>query len=53
MAVQKAFDVYRGNKMNHEPTTLMKRADGDTWVRIDGLARAADIVSEYHRLVGQ
>jgi protein SCO1/2 len=52
VAIQKAFDVYRGNKMNHEPTTLMKGADGDTWVRIDGLARAADIVAEYHRLVG-
>jgi protein SCO1/2 len=52
VAVQKAFDVYRGNKMNHEPTTLMKSADSDTWVRIDGLARASDIVAEYHRLLG-
>ena len=52
VAVQKAFDVYRGNKMNHEPTTLMKAAGSDTWVRIDGLARAADIVAEYHRLLG-
>ena len=52
VAVQKAFDVYRGSKMNHEPTTLMKAADSDTWVRIDGLARAADIVAEYHRLLG-
>ena len=52
VAVQKAFDVYRGNKMNHEPTTLMKAADSDTWVRIDGLAKAADIVAEYHRLLG-
>ena len=52
VAVQKAFDVYRGNKMNHEPTTLMKAADSDTWVRIDGLAKAADIVAEYHSLLG-
>jgi protein SCO1/2 len=52
VAVQKAFDVYRGNKMNHEPTTLMKAAGSDTWVRIDGLARASDIVAEYHRLLG-
>ena len=52
VAVQKAFEVYRGNKMNHEPTTLMKAADSDTWVRIDGLARAADIVAEYHGLLG-
>ena len=52
VAVQKAFDVYRGNKMNHEPTTLMKAADSDSWVRIDGLAKAADIVAEYHSLLG-
>ena len=52
VAVQKAFDVYRGNKMNHEPTTLMKAVDSDSWVRIDGLAKAADIVAEYHRLLG-
>ena len=53
VAIQRAFDVYRGNKMNHEPTYLMKAADSDTWVRIDGLAKAAEIVAEYHRLVGQ
>ena len=27
IAVQKAFDVYRGNKMSHEPTTLLRRSD--------------------------
>jgi len=51
IAVQKAFDVYRGNKMNHEPTTLMRRSPADPWVRIDGIASAAEIVAEYHRLV--
>ncbi|MGB5409057.1 MAG: SCO family protein [Thiogranum sp.] len=53
VAIQRAFDVYRGSKMNHEPTYLMKGADGNTWVRIDGLASATDIVTEYHRLVGR
>ena len=53
IAVQKALDVYRGNKMNHEPTTLLRSGDGDSWVRMDGLAGAADIVTEYRRLVGR
>jgi protein SCO1/2 len=53
IAVQKAFDVYRGNKMNHEPTTLLRASPGDPWVRLDGIASAADIVSEYERLVGR
>ena len=46
IAVQKAFDVYRGNKMNHEPTTLLRRSPGDSWVRLDGIASAAEIVAE-------
>ncbi len=53
IAVQKGFDVYRGNKMNHEPTTLMRKGQGDPWVRIDGLASAADIVKEYHAMLGR
>jgi protein SCO1/2 len=51
IAVQKAFNVYRGNKMNHEPTTLMRKSDGDPWVRIDGIASAADIVKEYEQMI--
>lgn len=53
VAVQKAFDVYRGNKMNHEPTTLLRRSNGEPWVRLDGIASAADIVKEYQQLVGR
>jgi protein SCO1/2 len=47
IAVQKAFDVYRGNKMSHEPTTLLRVSEGGAWVRLDGIASAAQIVSEY------
>jgi protein SCO1/2 len=53
IAVQKALDVYRGNKMNHEPTTLLWHPNENAWVRMDGLAGAEDIVTEYRRLVGQ
>jgi len=50
VAVQKAFDVYRGNKMSHEPTTLLRRSPSDPWVRLDGIASAADIIAEYRSL---
>lgn len=53
IAIQKEFGVYRGNKMSHEPTTLMRKAEGDPWVRIDGLASAGDIVTEYRQLLGR
>lgn len=53
IAIQKDFDVYRGNKMSHEPTTLMRKSVADPWVRIDGLASVKDIVKEYRQLIGQ
>lgn len=40
IAAQRAFDVYRGNKMNHTPVTLLRAAPGQPWVRIDGFATA-------------
>jgi protein SCO1/2 len=50
IAVQKAFDVYRGNKMSHEPTTLLRVSQDGPWVRLDGIASAAQIVAEYRGL---
>lgn len=50
IAVQRAFDVYRGDKMNHQPATFLRARPGQPWVRLDGFASAADIVREYRRL---
>ncbi|RDH88943.1 MAG: hypothetical protein DIZ77_05535 [endosymbiont of Seepiophila jonesi] len=53
IAIEKAFDAYRGTKMSHEPLTFL-RADGDSpWVRIEGIASADDIVKEYEQLVSR
>jgi protein SCO1/2 len=46
IAVQRAFDAYRGDKMSHIPLTLMRAAPGKPWVRFDGFARAADLMAE-------
>ena len=51
IAVEKAFDIYRGSKMNHEPVTLIRAKSDQPWLRIEGLANANDIVSEYRELV--
>ena len=48
VAAQRAFDVYRGDKMNHTPVTLMREAPGRPWVRFDGFATARDLLAEYH-----
>lgn len=50
IAVQRAFDVYRGDKMNHQPVTFLRASAGQPWVRLDGFASAADILLEYRQL---
>jgi protein SCO1/2 len=52
IAIQKAFEVYRGNKMSHEPTILLRDARSEPWVRLDGLASAADVMKAYALLTG-
>jgi protein SCO1/2 len=43
---QRAFDVYRGDKMDHSPVTLVRAAPGARWVRIDGFASAEQLLAE-------
>lgn len=51
LAVQRAFDAYRGDKMNHSALTLLRTAPGKPWLRVDGFATADDLLREYHGLV--
>ena len=46
LAVQRAFNAYRGDKMSHTPLTLLRAAPGKPWVRFDGFARADDLMAE-------
>lgn len=48
VAVQRAFNVYRGDKMNHTQVTLLRAAPGKRWLRIDGVASADDLLRELH-----
>jgi protein SCO1/2 len=50
--VLKAFDAAAGSKMNHRPVVLLRAPGRAEWVRIDGLASAADLAREYRRLAG-
>ena len=53
LAAQRAFDVYRGDKMSHVPVTLLRAAPGEPWRRIDGLATPDELLKEYHTVVEQ
>lgn len=52
-AVQLAFGSYRGDKMNHEPLTLLHPGPDKPWVRIDGFASSEDLAQEYRKMVKQ
>jgi protein SCO1/2 len=51
IAAQRAFDVYRGEKMNHTPVTLMRAAPGRPWLRIEGFVTPDELVRDYRSLV--
>ena len=46
---QKAFDAYRGDKMNHVPLTFIRSTADGSWVRLEGFTSAAEVVSEYRQ----
>lgn len=50
IATQQAFDAYRGDKMNHAPVTLIRGANSKKWVRVEGLASAAELIKEFRGL---
>jgi protein SCO1/2 len=50
IAAQRAFDAYRGDKMNHVPVTFLRAAPDQPWVRLEGFATAEAIVAEYRQL---
>ena len=52
LALQKAFDVYRGDKMNHDPVIFLRGAPGQPWVRLDGFPPPDRVVAEYRQLAG-
>jgi protein SCO1/2 len=48
VAAQRAFNVYRGDKMNHTAVAFLRAAPGKPWLRLDGLATPDELLSAYH-----
>jgi protein SCO1 len=46
LAAQRTFGVYRGDKMEHVPVTLLRTAPGKPWVRFDGFVTAGELLKE-------
>ncbi len=51
VAAQRAFDVYRGEKMSHTAVTLLRAAPGRAWLRIEGFVTPDELVDDYRKLL--
>lgn len=51
IAAQKAFNVYREDKMDHNPVVLLRAAPGKPWLRVDGFATADELLRSFQDLV--
>jgi protein SCO1/2 len=51
LAIQRAFDAWRGDKMNHVPLTFLRAAPGQPWVRLEGFVSPDQLVAEYRSIV--
>jgi protein SCO1/2 len=48
-ALQRAFDAYRGDKMNHQALVFVRSAPNRPWVRLEGFASANEVLDELRR----
>lgn len=53
IAVQKSFEAYPGDKMNHLPITFLRAAPGKPWVRLEGFASPEAVLQEFAQLGGK
>jgi len=51
LAIQKSFDAYRGDKLNHLPLTFLRASSDSHWVRLEGFTSAGQLLEEYEELV--
>lgn len=49
-SVQRAFDAWRGDKMNHDAVIFLRAPASPVWVRLDGLVSPRRLLDEYRRL---
>jgi protein SCO1 len=49
LAAQRAFNVWRGDKMSHTPITLLRAAPGKPWLRIEGFVTPTELLHLYRQ----
>jgi protein SCO1 len=50
LAAQRAFNVWRGDKMSHTSVTFLRAAPDAPWLRIDGFVTSDELLQRYQQL---
>ena len=50
LAAQRAFNVWRGDKMSHTPVVFVRMTPDSPWLRIDGFVTADELLQRYRQL---
>ena len=50
LSLQKSFDAYRGDKLNHVALTYMRLDSSQPWVKYEGFLSSANLVAEFTSL---
>lgn len=51
VAAQRAFEAFRGDKMDHTPVTFLRAGAGRQWERVDGFASPEELAGELRQLL--
>jgi protein SCO1/2 len=51
LAIQKAFNAYRGDKMNHSSIIFMRAKPNEPWLRLEGFGSPDALIKEYQQLL--
>ena len=53
LVLQKVFDAYRGDKMNHQSVILMRAKPGESWLRFEGFMSPDVVINEFNTMLQQ
>jgi protein SCO1/2 len=53
LEIQKSFDAYRGDKLNHIPLTFIQASADSSWLRLEGFTSSQQLVQEFDELISE
>ncbi len=51
ISIQRAFDAFRGDKMNHEQLVFMRGSNQDGWLQLKNLITPKKLIEQYENMI--